>query len=88
MKSSLSKYISSDTTTTVCSNACVLNGILIGETAAGAITIKDGDTTVAVLKSSISEGYYDFDGMVFNNSLVVETGAASKITVLYSPAGN
>jgi hypothetical protein len=77
-------YISSATDTTVSSRPCVLHSIVLGETAAGAITIKDGSTTVAVLKASIAEGDFILD-VVIKNSLVVTTAAASKLTVAWQP---
>jgi hypothetical protein len=79
------EYISTATTTTVSTGKSVLHSIVVGETAAGAITVKDGDTTVAVLKSSIAEGTYEFD-MIIREGINVVTGAASKITVMWKPA--
>ena len=61
---------------------CVLHAITIGETAAGAITIKDGTTTVAVLKASIAEGTYTFDIPLAVN-LTITRAAASKFVVSY-----
>lgn len=76
-------YINSATTTTPVTGAGVLERIILNETAAGAITIKDGDTTVAVLKASIAEQTFEF-GMRFKTSLVIVTAAASKLTVITS----
>lgn len=76
-------YISTNTTTTVVSGAGVLDRIILNETAAGAITIKDGDTTFAVLKASIAEQTFEF-GMRFKTSLVIVTAASSKLTVITS----
>jgi hypothetical protein len=78
-------YISTATTTAVSTTPCVLHSVVIGETAAGAITIKDGETTIAVLKSSIAEGKYQFDAII-RESLSIVTAAASKLTVLTKPA--
>lgn len=79
-------YISSATTTTVKSGAGVLHAIVIGETAAGAITIYDNTaasgTTIGVLKASIVEGTYIFD-RAFATGLTIVTGAASKLHVSY-----
>lgn len=79
-------YISSATTTTVKSGAGVLHAIVVGETAAGAITIYDNTaasgTTIGVLKSSIVEGTYVFD-RIFSTGLTIVTAAASKIHVSY-----
>lgn len=78
-------YISTNTTTEVCPKPCVLEQIVIGETAAGAITIQDGGSTVAVLKSSIAEGTYRFQ-ISIKKSLTIVTAAASKLTVAYRPS--
>ncbi len=78
------EYISTIATTAVSTGKCVLHSIVVGETAAGTITVTDGDTTVAVLKTSVGEGTYEFD-MIINESLTVTTSAASKITVMWRP---
>jgi hypothetical protein len=79
-------YISSATTTTVKSGAGVLHAIVIGETAAGAITIYDNTaasgTTIGVLKASIVEGTYIFD-RAFSTGLTIVTAGASKLHVSY-----
>ncbi len=77
-------YISTQTTTAISSKPCVLHSIVIGETAAGAITIKDGEDTIAVLKSNIAEGNYVFNAEC-RESLSVETTAASKLSVMWRP---
>ena len=78
-------YISSATTTIVISGPGVLKRIIVGETAAGAITIYDNTaasgTVISVLKASIAEGTYDFD-IDFSLGCTVVTAAASKITVV------
>ena len=79
-------YISTAATTTVSSKPAVLHSIVLGETAAGAITIKDGDTTIAVLKASITEGTYIFDAEC-RTSLVIVTAGASKLTANWKPLG-
>ncbi len=79
------RYISTQTTTEVSTVPCVLHSIVVGESAAGAITVKDGDDTVAVLKTSIDEGTYIFD-VLCSEDLEVTTAAASKITVSWKPA--
>ncbi len=78
-------YISTATTTVVSSTPCVLHSIVLGETTAGTITIKDGDTTIGVLKVSIAEGEYNFDAII-RESLSIITAGASKLTVLTKPA--
>ncbi len=82
----LGAYISTATTTTVKSGAGVLHTIVIGETAAGAITIYDNTaasgTIIAVLKASIGENTYTFD-RAFTTGLTIVTAAASKLHVSY-----
>ena len=77
-------YISSATTTTCKTGAGVLHTIVVGETAAGAITIWDNTaasgTTLGVLKASLAEGTYTFN-IAFSTGLTIVTAAASKITV-------
>lgn len=80
-------YISTATTTQVYTGPCKLVRVIVGETAAGAITIEDDNAsvtgpTVAVLKASIAEGVYDFD-VAMSNGIKVTTAGASKITVVY-----
>jgi len=68
------------------SKAGTLYRIIIGTTAAGAISIYDATsasgTPVAVLKASIPEGSYAF-GFVFRTGLTIVAGANSDITVVY-----
>lgn len=77
-------YISTATTTTVKTGAGTLGSIVVGETAAGAITVYDNTaasgTIIAVLKASVVEGTYKFDAS-FTTGCTVVTAAASKITV-------
>ena len=79
-------YISSATTTQVKTGAGVLHSIVVGETAAGAISIIDntsGSTVnIGQLKASIVEGTYEFD-VAFSAGLRIITAGASKITVVY-----
>lgn len=82
------QYISTNTTTQVVTGNGVLKSIIIGETAAGAITIYDEsgsgtDKVIAVLKASIAEGEYKFN-VVFGEGLKIVTAGASKLTVIYS----
>ncbi len=85
--SSNAKYISTNTTTVVRTGAAQLSRIILGETAAGTITIYDGvntnGTVIAVLKASIAEGTYDFNDVRCVTGLTVVTAAASKLTVVY-----
>lgn len=88
-----STYISTATTTDVSGNGTVpftgvLVRIIVGETAAGAITVYDAvsgatTTTIAVLKASIAEGTYEF-GINVSKGIQVTTAGASKITVVYA----
>ena len=79
-------YIASATTTTVKTGVGVLHSIVLGETAAGAITIYDNTagsgTIIGVLKASVVEGTYLFD-TAFTTGLTIVTAAASKLTVNY-----
>lgn len=82
------RYISTATTTQVHTGYCNLVRIVVGETAAGAITVYNeaaGGSTdvVAVLKASIAEGTYEF-GVTCSAGIQVVTAGASKITVVYS----
>lgn len=87
-------YISTATSTNVTgmatgvSTTCKLIRIIVGETAAGAITIYDAlpaatTTTVGVLKASIAEGTYEF-GVTISQGIQIVTAAASKVTVVWS----
>jgi hypothetical protein len=79
-------YISTATTTQVKTGAGVLHAIVVGETAAGAISIIDNTTgstvNIGTLKASIVEGTYTFD-VAFATGLRIITAGASKITVIY-----
>lgn len=78
-------YIATATTTVVKTGSGVLGRIVVGETAAGAITIYDNTvgsgTIIGVLKASIAEGTYHFE-CEFTNGCTVVTAGASKITVM------
>jgi hypothetical protein len=82
------RYISTATTTNIFVGPGTLKKIILGETAAGTITIYDevaGGTTqiVAVLKASVVEGEYEFDVAV-GKGLQIVTAGASKLTVVYN----
>ena len=82
------RYISTATTTNVFVGPGTLKKIILGETAAGSITIYDeeaGGTTnvVAVLKASIVEGEYEFNVAVAQGLQIV-TAAGSKVSAVYS----
>lgn len=78
-------YISTATTTLVATGRGVLKRIVLGETAAGAITVYDNitatGTVLAVLKASITEGTYEI-GASFSVGCTIVTGAASKLTAI------
>jgi hypothetical protein len=80
------KYISTATTTQVKTGSGYLKAIVVGETAAGAISIIDNTTGttayMVVLKASIAEGTYEF-GCHFQSGLRIVTAGASKISVIY-----
>ncbi|MBT9150680.1 MAG: hypothetical protein DDT40_00855 [candidate division WS2 bacterium] len=77
-------YISTATTTIVSSRPSVLHSIVVTETAAGTITIRDGIRDIAVFRASIVEGTYLFDALCETNLTVITT-AASRITVNWRP---
>lgn len=81
-----STYISSATTTQVTTLPSTIIGLLVTETAAGTITVINGqgtsDVTIAVLKASIVEGYYPLN-VACPKGIKITTGAASKVTVIY-----
>lgn len=78
--------IATATTTTVKSGKGYLNRIVINTTAAGTITIYDNTaasgTKIGILKASVAEGTYTYQGR-FAIGLTIVTGAASDITVSY-----
>lgn len=87
-------YISTQTSTNVTDMAsgipttAKLVRVVVGETAAGAISIYDAlpsatTTTVGVLKASIAEGTYEF-GVTFSRGIQVVTAGSSKICVVWS----
>ena len=82
------EYISTATTTQVDTGAGQLIRIIVGETAAGAISIIDNTTgstvNIGTLKASIVEGTYDFN-VQYATGLRIITAGASKITVVYNP---
>lgn len=81
-------YISTATTTQVDTGQGQLVRIILGETAAGAISIIDGTSgstvNLAELKASIPEGVYEF-GIQYAAGIRIITAGASKLTVVYNP---
>lgn len=79
--------IASAITTTVKSGAGHLHTIVVGTTAAGAITVYDNTaasgTKIGILKASIVEGTYTYDCQ-FSTGLTIVTAGASDITVTYA----
>lgn len=86
LESGAKAYISTATTTNIKTGVGTLKHIVVGETAAGAITVYDNTAAsgdiIAVLKSNIVEDTYIFN-VPFTVGLTVVTAAASKITVVY-----
>lgn len=83
----LGTYVATNTTTQAVTGRALLVGILVGETAAGAITVYNeigsGTTDIkAVLKASIAEGWYPLN-IVMSTGIKVVTAGASKITIVY-----
>lgn len=58
--------------------------VVIGTTAAGAITLADSAGTIAVFKTSIVEGEYALD-VPYSGFLSVTVVAASTVTIAHSP---
>ena len=81
-------YIDSATSTQVKTGPGRLHSIIVGETAAGAISIIDGTSgstaNIGTLKASIVEGTYLFVDCSFSAGLRIVTAGASKITVIWS----
>jgi len=81
-----STFISSAATTTCKAGPGVLGRVILGTTAAGLITLYDGEVAagkiLGELKVSIPEGVYTFD-VNFKTSLVCVTAGASHLTVTW-----
>ena len=81
-----SAYISTAITTQVSTQPSTIVGLLVTETAAGTITVYNGqgtsDVTIAVLKASIAEGYYPLN-VSCPKGIKVVTAGNSKVTVIY-----
>ena len=86
MSPSSSTYIATATTTTVKTGRGILRGIILTETAAGAITVYDNTagsgTILAAFKASVVEGSYEFN-LKFATGLTIVTAGASKLTVTW-----
>mgnify|MGYP003402570825 CR=1 FL=1 len=82
------EYIATATTTQVDTGMGQLIAIVVGETAAGAISIIDntsGSTVnIGTLKASVVEGTYWFLTN-YATGLRIITAGASKISVIYNP---
>lgn len=85
MNTGVPVYIATNTTTLVATGKAKLYRIILGETAAGAITIYDALTATGtakiVLKASIVEGSYEI-GAEFKTGICVVTAGASKLTLI------
>lgn len=81
----VSTYISTATTTTVAAGRGVLKRIVLGETAAGTITVYDNTaasgTVLGVFKASIAEQTF-VCGWQFSVGCTIVTAAASKLTAV------
>lgn len=86
MKNSF-EHIAYAGTTVVSTGQGVLKRIVVNTTAAGAITVYDSEAAsgkvIAILKSNIGEGTFEFD-VPFGTGLTVVTAAASDITVVFA----
>lgn len=76
-------YITGSASTSVFSGRGTLGGICINTTASGVITIYDGASVYASLKSNIVEGEY-LQNIVISNGLTVSTSASPDITVKWT----
>lgn len=84
MDSFIPTYIATATTTVIGKGAQMLGSIILGETAAGTITVYNGTSIIAVLKASIAEQTFEFN-VACPKGLSIVTGAASKLTVTSKP---
>jgi len=78
------KYITGAATTTVAARPAFLHAIVLNEATAGAITVKDGDTTIAIIKAATAAQTLTYD-ICLNTSLVITTAEGDDITVSYKP---
>lgn len=79
-------HITTSTTTQVFSGKGILHSIVVNSTTGTAINVYDavsaGTGTVAVLKSSVVEGVYEYDASIANG-LYITSGAAGDYTVMW-----
>ena len=69
-----------------CGTSGTLYAVAVNTTAAAAVTLSDSTRTIATLKSSIAEGFYQFGpGADFVGYLKVATTSTNDITVIHSP---
>jgi len=78
------KYITDAATTTVAARPAFLHSITLNEATAGAITVKDGDTTIAIIKAATTAQTLTYD-ICLNTSIVIVTAGADDITVSFKP---
>lgn len=80
--------ITTATTTVVYSGRCVLESVVVNNTAAGTIIIYDNTaasgTKVGTLPASAAVGPY-FYGCYMSNGITLVTGAAYDVTVTFTP---
>lgn len=69
-----------------CGSSGVLEGIVVNTTAAATVVLSDSVRTIATLKASIAEGFYNFGltGANFVGYLKVATTSTNDITVIHS----
>lgn len=75
--------VGADARVIVAEGTSTLHRVVVGTTAAGAVTLKDSAGTVAILKASIAEGTYTFD-TTFAGYLEVVVAAASDVTLIFT----
>jgi hypothetical protein len=80
-------YITTNTTTQVATDPCILEAIVVNTTAAGTIGIIDGTTGTTVnvgsIVASITPGRYEY-GIAMGAGIRIVTAAASDITIIWS----
>jgi hypothetical protein len=69
-----------------CGSAGKLYSVIVNTTAAATVVLSDASRTIATLKASIAEGFYQFGpGLDFSGFLRVATTSTNDITVIHDP---
>jgi hypothetical protein len=69
-----------------CAGAGQLQGVLVNNSVATAVSILDGSRTIMVIPASQAAGtFYRFDGVDFSSRLTVSTTSTNDITVFHTP---